>query len=209
MDSIEAAKPEGERLRSAVSAAIADVDALGLTGSDRAVSLAVVLATRLGVTVAASNLSSPDDKPTANGHPGAGVGPAVVEDGMVGRIAAALKVERDVADMVYDDKNGELGYVISARRLASDKANATRQLAQVIAAGRQAAGLEEWTPVSVVREIVNDYGKLDAANFASYIGALDKNNAVLLRGKGASRELKVTRSGFESVAELVTSLVVS
>lgn len=196
-------------IRAAIRAAIADVDAAEVSREDRAVVLGVVLAKRVGLA-AHSTPATPDggraqhlpQEPDAtNGR----IAPP--DDGLVGRIAGALKVSRDVVDLVYDDRDGELGVVVSARRLADDKANATRQLAQIVAVGRQAAGLEEWTPVGRVREVVSDYGKLDSANFASYVQRLDKDNVCLMRGKGANRELKVTRSGMESIAEMLTALV--
>jgi len=214
VENLDPTDPLSARLRNAASAAVADVDAVGVDGPDRQVMLGVLLAARLGLL--AGNVPSAGDKShademSAGGAPSAGASltalPAPAEGDLVGRIAAALKIDRDVADLIYDVKDGELGYVLSARRLATDKSNATRQLAQVVAAGRQAAGLEEWTPASVVREVVNDYGKLDGANFASYINKLDKDNACLLRDKGVNRQIKVTRSGIESIADVLTALV--
>jgi hypothetical protein len=108
---------------------------------------------------------------------------------------------------VYDSKGSELSYVISPRKLASAKSEATRQLAQIVALGRQAAGLEEWTPSSLIREVVQEYGKFDSANFSSHVQGLDKDNAVLFRGKGASREIKVTRAGIESMADAIRALL--
>ena len=203
-------------LRGAATAVVADVDALGVDGADRQVLLGVLLAARLGLLAGsiapATDKSQAVDKPAGGGlSGGASVTalPTPAEGDLVGRIAAALKIDREIAELVYDVKDGELGYVLSSRRLAGDKSNATRQLAQIVAAGRQAAGLEEWTPASVVREIVSDYGKLDSGNFAQYINKLDKDNACLLREKGVNRQIKVTRSGMESVAEMLTGLVAS
>jgi hypothetical protein len=206
----EESDPLGERLRSAARSAVDDVDSLGVSSADRPVVLGLILACRLGLTTSVPS-ATPFEKPD---QPGTSAPPlkaveSVPDGDLVSKIAATLKIDREVAEMVYDVKDGELGYVISARRLASDKAGATRQLATIVAAGRQCAGLEEWTSVGVVREAVNDYGKLDSANFASYVGKLDKDNAFLLRGKGANREIKITRSGLEPIAELLTSLTSS
>jgi hypothetical protein len=195
--------PETQRIRVAIEAAVEDVDSIGLAGADRAVSLGAVLVARLGLPGPSSvvgtiqGLQIPDEQKRVS-NPG---------DGLVARICSTLKIERDVADLIYDEQGGELNYVISARRLGNGKAEATRQLAQIVVAGRQAAGLEEWTPSSAIREVVNNYGKFDSANFASHLGSLDRDSAVLFRGKGAARELKVTRSGIESMADTLTALV--
>ena len=61
----------------------------------------------------------------------------------------------------------------------------------------------------MIREVVNEYGKFDSANFASHLAGLDKDNAVLFRGKGASREIKLTRSGIESFSDALQALVAS
>jgi hypothetical protein len=198
-----------ERLRTAARSAVDDVNSLNLSPSDRPVVLGLILATRLGLVsgVAAAVSAAPVPAPASAAVQTVKAGAPIPEGDLIAKIAAALKLDHELAERIYDVKDGELGYVISARRLAADKANATRQLAAIVAAGRQAAGLEDWTPVSVVREVVHDFGKLDAANFAGYIAKLDKDDAYLVRGKGANREIKVTRSGLDPVGELLTSLL--
>lgn len=200
------ADAQSARLRVGIAAAIADVEAVGLTdGPDRAVALAVLLAARLGLLPSVSAPPTPV-------HPAAPADSATVEtalpSGVAGsplsRLAARMKLPAEVIELVYDMQNGDLGVVLSARRLAEDKANATRQLAQIVVAGRQAAELEEWTPVGIVRQVVTDYGRFDSSNFAACIAKLD--NVFVFRGKGTNRELKVTRPGMEIVAELVKTL---
>lgn len=197
-----------ERLRSAVRSAVEDVDSLNLSANDRPVVLGLILASRLGLGSGVPTATGAAPAPArAAETPTLKAVDQTAESDLISKIAATLKLDPELAERIYDVKDGQLGYVISARRLASDKANATRQLAAIVAAGRQAAGLEDWTPVTVVREVVHDFGKLDGANFAGYIAKMDKDDAYLVRGKGANREIKVTRSGLEPVGEMLTSLL--
>lgn len=204
-----------ERLRSAARSALNDVDSLDLSSNDRPVVLGLILASRLGLMPGpptgdhAPLVPSLAGTTSPTGSPASKAVDPVAEGDLVAKIAFALKLDHELAERIYDVKDGELGYVIAPRRLATDKANATRQLAAIVAAGRQTAGLDDWTPVSIIRDVVHDFGKLDGANFAGYISKMDKDDAYLVRGRGASREIKVTRSGLEPVGELLTSLLSS
>ena len=195
---------ESARLRAAVAASLADVDAAGVaSGPDRAVVLRMVLSARLGVL--ATGTPPPPEQRTEDA---AGTAPTSSPSGAKGdlldEISAAMKLPREVVELVYDVRDGELTLIVAPRMLATDKANATRQLAQLVAGGRQAAGVEEWTAIDSVRSVVTDYGRLDSGNFASYIGKLDK--VFRFTGKGAKREMKVTRPGMEEIAQLVRSV---
>jgi hypothetical protein len=126
------------------------------------------------------------------------------EGDVLGRIASALKVDRGILELVYDVRDGEPELVVASRRLASNKAQAARQLAQLISAARQAAGLEEWTSTATIRKVVTDYGKLDVSNFAATIQQMDK--VAVIRGKALQREVKITRPGMEATADLIKSI---
>ena len=201
-----AVDPESQRFRAAAAAAIADVNALGLADSpDRQVVLRVLLAARVRLGDAKTPSTGSDGTPAGRRAAAAApMGDQVDEGDLVGLIAVRLGVSRDVADLVYDVQDGQLGVVLSSRRLAAERSGAARQLAQLVVGGRQAAGMEDWTPIAEVRSVVNDYGKLDSSNFAASIQSLD--DIFLFRGKGASRELKATRPGLERIADLVKDL---
>lgn len=193
-------------IKAAVAASIADMDDLGLSGPDRVVALAVVLASRLGLTTASPTPTAPGTPPRHGGGNGGGAGG---ETEPLAKIAAVTKIGIETLELIYDVSDGDLKYVISAKKLASGKAEATRQLARIVALGRQAAGIEEWTASSTIREVVSDYGKFDPANFASHVMGLDKDNAIIVRGKGAAREIKITRSGIESMSDAIKELMAS
>jgi hypothetical protein len=107
-------------------------------------------------------------------------------------------------ELVYADQDGEPHVVISAKKLAQNKALAARQLGQLVAAARQVVGIEEWTSVSTIRKVVTDYGRLDSGNFASTIQQMD--NVAVIRGKGQSREVKITKPGLEATADPIKGI---
>jgi len=143
--------------------------------------------------------------PPSRRHTDEPVPGAVDEQDVLGKIEAALKLDRDVLELVYDVRDGEPELVLAPKKLASNKAQAARQLAQLIAAARQAAGLEEWTSTGPIRRVVTEYGKLDVGNFAATIQQMDK--VAVIRGKGQQREVKITRPGMEATRDLITSMV--
>ena len=201
-----------EGIRAAAAAALADVDSLEVSEADRPVVLRALLEFRLGLFDRTASRYLPQDDtprdPATHSNKALKVVEPLRSDDMLGKIAAGLKLDRDKVEQVYAEVEGELDVVISPRRLASDKANATRQLAQILAAGRQLAGIDsEWTPVGKVRETVGEFGKLDGGNFDQYIGTLNRDDACVLKGKGASREIKVTRAGRESIGEMINALL--
>ena len=106
----------------------------------------------------------------------------------LGAIASRIGVKLDDAGRMYDVSKGELRLVVGRNRLSHSKASATRDLALLTAAGRQACGIDDqWTASEILREVCREYGVLDISNFA---GDLTKaREALLFRGKGAMREV--------------------
>jgi hypothetical protein len=193
-----------DAIRSAAEAALRDVNAMDVTEPlDRAVLLGGVLLARLGrIRVPDTPKYTGQQREDANTSSQSG---AQGSDGdLVGKIATGLKLDRNLVDQVYHAVDDTLSVIVSPRRLANSKATATRELAQLVAGGRQAAGLEEWTSAGVIRDVVSDFGKYDTANFAYTVSSMD--DVFLLRGKGQSRTVKVSRPGMERVSDLVKSL---
>lgn len=195
---------DSQAYRTAAEEALRDVDALGVTAPiDRAVLLGGILLARLGTT----SIPLPAANGGQRGDPGAPseIAPAEVGDDSIGKIAARLQLSRDVVDQVYHAGEDGPTVIVSSRRLAAGKAAATRTLAQLVAAGRQASDVEEWTDAAVIREVVSEFNRYDSANFASTIASMD--DVFLFRGKGQSRSVKVSRPGWEKIAEVVRELV--
>jgi hypothetical protein len=200
----ETEEQQSDGIRRAAAAALADVNALAVQGDDRRIILKALLDARLGVSEPVPPGKHTSGQP-ANGHnldlqvPAQGA-----VDDVIGKLSAGLKVDRDTLELVYAEQNGEPHLVISAKKLAQNKALAARQLGQLVAAARQVVGIEEWTSVSTIRKVVTDYGRLDSGNFAATIQQMD--NVAVTRGKGQSREVKITKPGLEATADLIKDL---
>src|SRR5437660_10217428 len=70
------------------------------------------------------------------------------------RIAAKLAVDAEVASQLYYIADGQLEVVVSPGRLAAKASPATKELALLVVAGRQAAGIDaEWTGVDEIRKV--------------------------------------------------------
>lgn len=186
-------------IRAAIRSSIDDINASDIPVEDRQTVLRAVLTVRLGGAVAAPTASA-DAAPHGAGPSAA---PADGSD-LLSRIAAGMKLDRDTIELIYAEKEGEPEVVLSAKKLPDLKAAATKVLAQLVVGARQAAGLEEWTPVNTVRPVVQNYGRLDTSNFSTHMLQLDR--VCLAKGKGLQRELKVTKPGMEEIAALVQAL---
>jgi hypothetical protein len=197
--------PPSDGLRQAAAAALADVDALALSGDDRNTVLGILLKARLGGSAPPTPAGNGDAKDKGKGENNHVIQDAVADGDLIGKISAALKLDRDLVELVYAAQDGEPTVVVSAKKIASNKAEGTRQLAQLVSAARQITGLEEWTSSATIRPVVTNFGRLNVSNFAATLQQMD--NVALIRGKGQQREVKITKPGIENTADLVKSLV--
>lgn len=123
----------------------------------------------------------------------------------LGRIAGRAGVSLEQVQQVYRYDGGTLSVVVGHKKIDSSSARGSRELTLLVAGARQAAGLEEWTPLSQARDVCSTYGRLDSANFATTIRAMDDEFA--FHGGGASREVRLTMAGWDAWTELVKRLV--
>jgi hypothetical protein len=125
------------------------------------------------------------------------------EDGDLGRVAAKLRIAPSLVERVLDFDEDGVHLAVLRGRLARQKSAAIQQVATLVVAARQAAGLEEWTPLSAVRRETEVLGVEDRSNFAVHM----KNLAgVRVRGSGRTGELKMNAVGYEAAADLVRQL---
>lgn len=129
---------------------------------------------------------------------------SAVPGGLFDQAAQRLGVPREVLEDVFHTDGDEIGIGLAASRFDKSKSGGTRQLALLVAAARQAAGLEEWTSTGVIREVCRDYGKFDSANFASTIRGM--GDVFNFRGRGHQLDVKLTRPGYERAGELLQGL---
>jgi hypothetical protein len=122
------------------------------------------------------------------------------------KIAARLKLPKDVVNEVFYDDGEALGISLGPSRFDSAKARAAKQIAFLVAAGRQAGGWDtDWTQQTELRRVCDDFGKFDSKNFATTIGEMTREFG--FSGSGAKRKVKVNRQGYEDAANLVRELV--
>ena len=131
--------------------------------------------------------------------------PAAATNGpSLAAVASRLGLDLGLVEEVYYVDDNELGLALAPSKFPSKKAAGTMQIALLFAAGRQAGGWEEWTPVGSIRAACRDYGRFDAANFATTIKRM--GSVFSFRGKARQLEVRVTRPGYEQAAELARDL---
>jgi hypothetical protein len=121
------------------------------------------------------------------------------------RLSARVKVSESALADVFDISRENVTLHVASSRVDSTKSRATREIALLIAAARQATGADDsWTAVSHVRDALQQYNRYDTGNFSAYLrGAADAFN---FRGKGTSLEMRLTKPGWEMATALIRSL---
>jgi hypothetical protein len=160
---------------------------------------------REAVRLLSSDSASPGQGETPPGHTRATSGGGSGGTGSLGALATKLGVSRDLIGEVYHIESGDIKLIVASTKLESDKRAATRQVAVLVAAGRQGAGIDaDWTASKVIRDACGDLGKLDSPNFAKTLNSM--GDVFSFQGKGQSRKVKVIRPGYERATALVTEL---
>lgn len=131
-------------------------------------------------------------------------GGAAGDESLLGRMASKLGVDRDAVEAVFAETDGDIEIVVNHGKLAKGKFPAAQELALLLAAGRQAAELEERTSLEDIRAVCEDFKKLDQHNFNKAMNQMADEFTV--QGKGKERGLRVTRPGWTKAAELVERL---
>jgi hypothetical protein len=111
----------------------------------------------------------------------------------------------ELAEDTFEIDGGDIHLSIPKTRLATGKGPATKQIAQLVAAARQAAEIEDSTSNEVIREEVEAYGRLDSPNFARDLKQLDEF-FTFPGGGGRDWRVRVRRSSFVEAGELVSEL---
>lgn len=134
----------------------------------------------------------------------AGTGPHSGTTGtLLDLVAQKLKVSRDVIGDIYREADGDIRLIIGTRRLETGKAAGARQVALLVAAGRQAAGLEDFTPLERIKDEAERFKKFDSKNFATTMGKM--STAFTFDGSGKSRAVRLSQPGWEEAADLVNA----
>jgi hypothetical protein len=140
---------------------------------------------------------------TAPAAGAAGADPAD-EAGRLGALAQRLGLSvHQVAEVFYEEGD-ELKLGVAASRFGSTKSDAARRISLLVVLGRQFDGAESWTPVSLLRQVCQEYNAFDVSNFAKHVLSLD--DVLLFQGSGPSRKVRLTRPGLEVGAHMIQEL---
>jgi hypothetical protein len=158
----------------------------------------VLLKRELDETVAAMPSSTPPaSSPVAD--PGIATDTSAAE-----ALARRLGREVDGLQDIYDFSTEPIALIVSSGRLAPVVAHASMQIALLVVAARQAVANDDWTPASEIRAVCQDYARFDPSNFAGTLTSMHEQFA--FRGKGAGREVRLTRPGWDAVSDLLDEL---
>jgi hypothetical protein len=124
---------------------------------------------------------------------------------LLSKIAERLEVDPELVSEAFAIEDGEPSLAVARTKLANTDQGAAKQIALLVAAARQAAGVEDWTDSSVIREAVVSYNRFDTNNFAKAVNALEDDFS--FSGKGQARRVRVRRDGFRNAGALVQELV--
>ena len=119
-------------------------------------------------------------------------------------IASGLDVDAAAVEEVFVERDGRLEPGVPRSSLDRAKTAATRELSTLLVVARQVGEGEEWTPVSAIRGLCEEYGVLDAGNFAATVAAMD--DIFQIRGRGQGREVRLRRAGLGVARELLMKL---
>lgn len=132
------------------------------------------------------------------------------QEGMEGlvldRIAKKLGVSTDQVRDVYFLESETLRLAVASSSFSKSVSEGARQIAILLAAGRQAGDLEPegWTPSAVIRRACEEYGKFDVGNFGKTLSAM--GDVFQMKGRGAAREVRMKVPGYERAARLIREL---
>lgn len=130
--------------------------------------------------------------------------PLVQDGSMLSQIAQKLNLDVSVVEQVFYAEGDELQIIVGPRKVNPRAAAATKELALLLAAGRQAARVEEWTSATTIRDVCQEYKRFDSPNFANTIKEMGE--VFNFRGTGQKREVRMTRPGWDRAADLVRRL---
>jgi hypothetical protein len=123
---------------------------------------------------------------------------------LVAKIAHRVGVETDTVSRVFEESDGEIRLILKRSMLPQpqQKATSMRNVSLLVVVGRQAAGIEEYTPYELMREECRELRVLDAPNFATEVGKLDFRT----RGGRNTKEARANRHHFDEAAELIRQI---
>lgn len=117
-------------------------------------------------------------------------------------IAATSGLNTDVVGSVYLVRDDQLRVVVPTKYLNESKLPGTQEVAILLAAGRNWAGISEWTNAREIRDNCQNLGTLDSGNFAA---ALKKIDVFSVDSSGSDRAYRINQVGLERAKSMLES----
>ncbi len=126
------------------------------------------------------------------------------EQQRIDALARYFKISPDEVQHLFDATEEQPNLVVSTKQLASSKAQAAREIALLVTGALTALGLE--TTTSHVRDVADDYGKYDNANFMTTLTNMVEIS-VLGKRRSQNRIIRMKVAGVEAAQDLATRIV--
>jgi hypothetical protein len=120
---------------------------------------------------------------------------------MLGKIAAKLQIDEARVGYLFEEDGEELHFV-GRRFLPTAEREAQPAAMLLLAAGRQAAGLDDFTHVSLGRDLAEDLGIIDKNTWLPQVKAM--GDLVRKKGEGQKFAVKLTQAGWDEVRRRVS-----
>jgi hypothetical protein len=126
-------------------------------------------------------------------------------DDPLAKIASRFDVDAATVSEVYAVEDGQLELIVPLSKLPKAAATGTKEIALLIAGGRQAGGLEDWTSWEEIRSVCVEFKKYDSANFAKTMREMDD---VFNQRRQSERKylVKLARPGWDRLSEAIRRL---
>jgi hypothetical protein len=125
-------------------------------------------------------------------------------DDLIQKIAEKLKISVEDVEFAYEVDGDDVVLAVPPSRLHPTKKDAIEQIVYVLAAGRQATGIETETTSRLLKAACDECGREDS-NFSRILGALH-GEGLVIHGSGHARTAKVRRDGYERATLLIKQL---
>lgn len=193
-----------------LASAVKAVNASGADGELREEAFRVAVALLSGGSVTSANVTpvahslDPASTPTGPGNNGQ---EAPDSDDPLDLVARFTGCDSDVLHRVFAVQDGVPELKVPTKTLPSKKSQATADIALLVMAARQGAGVDDYTESETIRDATKAYSKFDSNNNASYLKPLD--HFVLKQGAGVKTKRKLTKPGIEAAAEKIVAYATS
>lgn len=116
-----------------------------------------------------------------------------------GKIAGMLEIEVDQVNELYYLDGETLKLLINRKQLPDSASASTQHIAALLAAGRQAAGLDvEATDFEIIKEALVAHNVFNAKNWTGYIKSL--GSKFICAGKGKQQSIRLTNKAYDEAA---------